>query len=48
MNRIVKYMAIAAMALASASCLDLTSKEDVSDGNLWSGAGGFRLFANEF
>lgn len=48
MNRIVKYMAIAAMALASASCLDLTSKEDVSDGNLWSEAGDFQLFANKF
>ncbi len=48
MNRIVKFMAIAAMALSSASCLDLTSKEDVSDSNLWDEAGDFQLFANKF
>lgn len=48
MKNIFKYTAIAALALASASCLDLTSKEDLSDGDLWSKPGDFELFANKF
>lgn len=48
MKSIFKYMAIGALTLASASCLDLTSKEDLSDGSLWGKPGDFELFANKF
>jgi len=41
-------MAIAAVAFASTSCLDLTPKEDLSDGDLWEEANDFQIFANKF
>lgn len=48
MNKLFKYMAIGAVALASTACLDLEPKDQLADGNLWSAPGDFESFANKF
>lgn len=48
MKKIFKYMAIAAIGLMSASCLNLEPKEQLADPDLWNKEGDFEAFANKF
>ena len=48
MKKIFQYMAIGALALASASCLELSPKDQLADPDLWSKPGDFENFANKF
>lgn len=48
MKTIFKNIAICALALASASCLDLSPKDQLSDPDLWDKPGDFESFANKF
>ena len=46
MKKIIRNISFALMALASASCLDLTPQDQLSDSDLWGKAGDFESFAN--
>lgn len=48
MKKIIRNISFALMALASASCLDLTPQDQLSDSDLWGKAGDFESFANVF
>lgn len=48
MKNIFKYIAIGAVSLISASCLDLDPKDQLADPDLWNKAGDFQNFANKF
>ena len=48
MKKFIKYIAIGAFALASASCLELSPKDQLSDPDLWGKPGDFESFANKF
>ena len=48
MKKIRRNISFALMALASASCLDLTPQDQLSDSDLWGKAGDFESFANVF
>lgn len=46
MNKIIKLMAVGALAISSASCLDLDPKEQLADPDMWAKPGDFENFAN--
>ncbi len=48
MKKTIKYMAFGLMALASASCLDLSPQDQLSGDDLWGKPGDYESFANIF
>ena len=48
MNKILKTISAAALALACTSCLDLDPQAQMADPNLWQSAKDFQSFANLF
>lgn len=48
MKKIFKYMAMALMALASTSCLNLSPQDQLSEDDLWGKPGDYESFANVF
>ena len=48
LGAVVKYMAFGLMALASASCLDLSPQDQLSGDDLWGKPGDYESFANIF
>ena len=46
--KLIKYIAAAALALASTSCMDLEPKAEMGDNMVWDSAENFQLFANQF
>lgn len=47
MNKIFKSISIAALAIVSASCLDLEPKEQLAEPDMWNTPEDFQLFANQ-
>ena len=47
MNKVLKYICAASIAVMSASCMDLDPKDQISDSNLWGKAEDFQLFTNQ-
>jgi hypothetical protein len=47
MNKILKYISVAAMTVMMTACMDLEPKSQISDGNLWSKATDFQQFTNQ-
>lgn len=47
MNKVLKYISVATLAIMTTSCMDLDPKDQLSDGNLWGKAEDYRLFANQ-
>lgn len=48
MNKIIKTISAAAVALLLTSCLDLEPKDQMADTNMWATSSDFQLFANRF
>lgn len=48
MKKAIKYMAVALMALASSSCLNLSPQDQLSEKDLWGKPGDYESFANIF
>ncbi len=48
MNKILKTISVAALALVCSSCLDLDPQAQMADPNLWQTAKDFQSFANLF
>jgi hypothetical protein len=47
MNKVLKYISVAAMTVMMTACMDLDPKDQLSDGNLWSKASDFQQFTNQ-
>lgn len=48
MNKIIKTISAAVVALLFTSCLDLEPKDQMADTNMWATSSDFQLFANRF
>lgn len=48
MNKILKSISMAAVAMLATSCLELEPKDQLADNNLWATPDDYQLFANQF